>query len=94
MGYEGDRFTGLARPKITRLLKDILSPETLDDFHILERAIEEKRKVREEGADSKAYATKFVEFMESLADRLTDFDLDEDIDLPPSFEKFKKEHGG
>lgn len=80
--------------QVTKLIKDILSPDTLDDFRIVERAIEEKRKVREQSADAKEHAAKIIEFLETLADGLTNYDLDDDIDLPPSFEKFRKDHGG
>jgi hypothetical protein len=80
--------------QINRFLKDILSPDRLDDFRIVERAIEEKRKIREQSADSKEHAAKIIGFMEDLADGLTEYDLDEDIELPPSFEAYRKAHGG
>ena len=37
---------------------------------------------------------KLVDYLEALAEDLTEDDLDEDIDLPGSFGQFRKAHGG
>jgi len=37
---------------------------------------------------------KLVEYLENVAEFLTEDELDEDIELPGSFAQFKKAHGG
>ena len=42
----------------------------------------------------KDHAMKLVDYLEALAEDLTEDDLDEDIDLPRSFMQFREAHGG
>jgi hypothetical protein len=80
--------------QVKRLATEILSPDALQELDAFDSALEAKRKLREQAADSKERAAKLIRYLENLADNLMDIDLDEEIDLPPSFEKFRKDHDG
>ena len=80
--------------QVSRLATEILSPDALQELQAFESAREAKRKLREQGSDAKDHAMKLVEYLENVAEFLTEDELDEDIELPGSFAQFKKAHGG
>ena len=80
--------------QVSKLATEILSPDTLKDLEAFESAQNAKRALREQGGDAKDHAMKLVDYLEALAEDLTEDDLDEDIDLPGSFRQFRKAHGG
>ena len=80
--------------QVSKLATEILSPDALKDLEAFESAQNAKRALREQGGDAKDHAMKLVDYLEALAEDLTEDDLDEDIDLPGSFRQFRKAHGG
>ena len=80
--------------QVSKLATEILSPDALKDLEAFESAQNAKRALREQGGDAKDHAMKLVDYLEALAEDLTEDDLDEDIDLPGSFGQFRKAHGG
>ena len=79
--------------QVSKLATEILSPDALKDLEAFESAQNAKRALREQGGDAKDHAMKLVDYLEALAEDLTEDDLDEDIDLPGSFGQFRKAHG-
>ena len=80
--------------QVFRLATEILSPDALKDLEAFESAQKAKRELREQDGDVKDHAMKLVDYLEALAEDLTEDDLDEDIDLPRSFMQFREAHGG
>ena len=76
--------------QVSKLATEILSPDALKDLEAFESAQNAKRALREQGGDAKDHAMKLVDYLEALAEELTEDDLDEDIDLPGSFGQFRK----
>ena len=85
---------GLLAMQVSKLATEILSPDALKDLEAFESAQNAKRTLREQDGDAKDHAMKLVDYLEALAEDLTEGDLDEDIDLPGSFGQFMKAHGG
>ena len=85
---------GLLAMQVSKLATEILSLDALKDLEAFESAQNAKRTLREQGGDAKDHAMKLVDYLEALAEDLTEGDLDEDIDLPGSFGQFMKAHGG
>jgi hypothetical protein len=80
--------------QVSKLATEIFSPDALQDLEAFETTREAKRKLRNQSSDAKEHAMKLANYLEGVAETLTDFDLDSDIDLPASFEQFRKTHGG
>jgi hypothetical protein len=80
--------------QVSKLATEILSPDALQDLETFKSAREAKRKLREQGSDAKDHAINLVEYLENLAENLAEDELDQDVDLPASFEQFRKAHGG
>ena len=80
--------------QVSRLTTEILSPDALKDLEAFESTQKAKRELREQGGDAKDHAMKLVDYLEALAEDLTEDDLDEDIELPRSFVQFREAHDG
>ena len=80
--------------QVSKLATEILSPDALKDLEAFESAQNAKRALREQGGDAKDHAMKLVDYLEALAEDLTEDDLDEDIELPRSFVQFREAHDG
>ena len=80
--------------QVSRLATEILSPAALKELEAFESAQNAKRKLREQSGDAKDHAMKLADYLEALAEDLTEDGLDEDIDLPGSFGQFREAHGG
>ena len=80
--------------QVSRLTTEILSPDALNDLEAFESTQKAKRELREQGGDAKDHAMKLVDYLEALAEDLTEDDLDEDIELPRSFVQFREAHDG